>query len=70
MRVIHERLLFRVFASFPFGFVGGVWDLNVLVPGHYLSFFLTGLRSTNPRPRFYLGSSDTYCLIAWKIPSS
>ena len=24
-------------ASFPFGFKGGMWDLIVLVPDHYLS---------------------------------
>ena len=29
-----------VCASFHFGFEGGMWDLNVLVPDHCLSFYL------------------------------
>ena len=30
-----------VYASFPFGFESGVWDLIVLVPDHRLSFYCT-----------------------------
>ena len=30
----HERLSICV-CAFPFGFEGGLWDLIVLVPGHY-----------------------------------
>ena len=44
MRVFRERLSICVFASFPFGFGGGVWDLVVLVPDHCLSFYFANSR--------------------------
>ena len=37
MRVFRERLSVFVRPSFPSGFEGGVWDLIVLIPDHYLS---------------------------------
>ena len=36
-----------VFASFPFGFEGGMWDLMVLLPGHSLSFYFASVQETN-----------------------
>ena len=30
---------FFVCPSFPFGFVGGIWDLVVLIPDHCLSIY-------------------------------
>ena len=27
------------FASFPYGFEGGVWDLIIFIPDHRLSFY-------------------------------
>ena len=38
MCVFCERLTVYVFVSSPFGYEGGVWDLNVLIPDHCLSF--------------------------------
>ena len=38
MHVFRERLSIRIYVFFPFGFVGGMWHLIVLVPGHFLSF--------------------------------
>ena len=34
---------FSVFASFPFGSEGGMWDLIVLVPDHCQSFYFSGI---------------------------
>ena len=39
IRVFRERLSVCVCASFPFGFEGGMWELIVLVPGHYFPFY-------------------------------
>ena len=37
--VFRERLPIPVCSSFPFAFVGGMWDLIVLIPDHCLSVF-------------------------------
>ena len=31
-------------ASFPFGFQGGMWDLIVLIPDHWLSIYLQAFK--------------------------
>ena len=36
--VFRERLSVCVFASFPYGFEGGVWDL-IFIPDHCLSIY-------------------------------
>ena len=36
-----ERLSICVYASFPFGFEAGMWDLIVLVPDHCPSFYFS-----------------------------
>ena len=38
-RAFRELLSIYVFSYFPFGFEGRIWDLIVLVPDHYLSFY-------------------------------
>ena len=43
VRVFLERLSICMYASFPFGFEGGVWDLIVIVPDHCFSFYLVGI---------------------------
>ena len=42
MHIFHECLSIYVCASFPFGFVGEMWDLIVLIPVHGLSFYCSG----------------------------
>ena len=37
--VFHERLSVCVFASFPYGFEGGMWDLIIFIPDHRLSLY-------------------------------
>ena len=43
MHAFRKRLSVCVCASFPFGFEGGMWDLNliVLVPDHGISIYFT-----------------------------
>ena len=41
MRILLERLSVCVFASRPFGFEGGMWDLIVLVHDYCFSFDFT-----------------------------
>ena len=41
-----KLLSFGVYASFPFGFEGGKWDLIVFVPEHCLSFYIAFATST------------------------
>ena len=36
VRVFRERLSVCLYASFPFGFEGGMWDLSLLIPDHSL----------------------------------
>ena len=38
LRVFHERLSVCVFASSPYGFEGGMWDL-IFIPDHCLSIY-------------------------------
>ena len=38
-RAFRKLLSIYVFSSFPFGFEGRIWNLIVLVPGHFLSFY-------------------------------
>ena len=40
VRAFRKLLSIYVFSSFSFGFEGRMWDLNVLVPDHCLSFTL------------------------------
>ena len=42
-RAFRKLLSMSVFSSFPFGFEGRLWDMIVPVPGHYLSFYFTGM---------------------------
>ena len=39
MRIFRERLSICMYASFPFSFEGGMWDLIVLDPDNCLSIF-------------------------------
>ena len=39
LHVFYKRLSICVYTSFPFGFEGGMWDLIILVPDHFLSFY-------------------------------
>ena len=39
MRVFRECLSVCAFASFPYGFEGGIWDLIIFIPDHRLSFY-------------------------------
>ena len=41
MCVFRECLWMSVCVSFPFGFTGGIWDLIVLAPIHFLSFYFS-----------------------------
>lgn len=44
-RVVRERLSVCFFcATFPVGSEGGMWDLILLLPDHFLSFTLNGDR--------------------------
>ena len=52
MHVFRERFSVCLCASSPFGFEGGIWDLIVLVPGHFLSFLLSKIGFIK---HFYLG---------------
>ena len=36
-----KLLSIYVFSYFPFGFEGGMWDLILSVPDHFLSFYFT-----------------------------
>ena len=53
MRILRERLSVCVFASRPFGFEGGMWDLIVLVHDCCFSFDFT----QDATPRVGLDSS-------------
>ena len=39
VRVFRDRLSVCMFASFPYGFEGCIWDLIVFIPDHRLSFY-------------------------------
>ena len=39
MRVFREYLSVCAFASFPYGFEGGIWNLIIFTPDHRLSFY-------------------------------
>ena len=39
MRVFRECLSVYAFASFPYGFEGGMWDMIIFIPDHRLSFY-------------------------------
>ena len=45
--------------SLPFGFEGGMWNMNVLVPDHCLSFYF-GIRTKAKRSEL---GSDSLCNI-------
>ena len=45
-------------ASFPFGFMGGMWDLTVLVPGYCLfCYSLSNVHFNQMVPFYYLSVS-------------
>ena len=47
MRVFRERLSVCLFASFPYGFEGGMWDLIVFIPDDRLSFYFDSFNFIN-----------------------
>ena len=53
MGVLRECLPIFVCASVRFGFDGGMWDLNVLVPDHCLSFYFSHILFVKKVRRHY-----------------